>query len=247
MLSEVYLKVGLIDDALHTARQGVAIHPRYIGGLRALALACHSKGLNDECLTVLKLVTEAMPEDQQAQKLFGRLSADAGDLDAARQAFRTLLEFVPEDVECRVEIESLQISGDSAVASPFGDADDDEEIIEDLEFIEEIDVFEEEEEVAKEAEVDKAPEVDKEPEKDPLSTATLAELYVKQGFIDKALEIYQSILANDPGNSAAATRISELEKSETVTAVEEPQKNTDNALSKLEGWLENIRRMKSCP
>ncbi|MBI5482937.1 MAG: hypothetical protein HY888_00555, partial [Deltaproteobacteria bacterium] len=130
----------------------------------------------------------------------------------------------------------------------------------------------------------------------------------KQGFIAKALEIYRSILLDDPGNSAAANRIEELETqllidsepvqaggevssfepdetpetdfgfvaahaddtfavlpedtftsavpvqeevflaapTESVAAVLKPQGVADNALSTLEGWLENARRLKSC-
>ena len=45
-LSEVYLKVGLVADALHTARQGVAKHPGYLAGQRALAMACNANGLS---------------------------------------------------------------------------------------------------------------------------------------------------------------------------------------------------------
>ncbi|MGB9082541.1 MAG: hypothetical protein WCD00_14690 [Desulfuromonadaceae bacterium] len=62
-LSDVYLKVGLVDDALHVARQGVMKHPRYLSGQRALSLACYAKGANDEARAALRLVTEAMPED----------------------------------------------------------------------------------------------------------------------------------------------------------------------------------------
>ncbi|MEI7817338.1 MAG: hypothetical protein WCI45_09130, partial [Desulfuromonadales bacterium] len=49
-LSDVYLKVGLIDDALHVARRGCMIHPRYLSGLRALSEACHAKGLDNEAI-----------------------------------------------------------------------------------------------------------------------------------------------------------------------------------------------------
>jgi len=247
-LSEVYLTVGLIDDALHTARQGVTIHPGYLGGQRALAMACHAKGLNDECLAALKLVTVGMPEDQQSQKLLGRLSADAGDHDAARQAFRTVLEFVPDDVESRMQLESLEFAVGSTDTSPSADEDDGEEIIEDLEEYEEIDILEEDEPVSES--VSQEPpfkaELTAEPTRDPLSTATLAEQYVKQGIIEKALEIYRSILADDPANSAVSIRIAELAQPESVTAAVKPQGTADNALSALEGWLENIRRVKSC-
>ena len=240
--------MGLIDDALHTARQGVTIHPGYLGGQRALAMACHAKGLNDECLAALKLVTVGMPEDQQSQKLLGRLSADAGDHDAARQAFRTVLEFVPDDVESRMQLESLEFAAGPTDTSPSADEDDGEEIIEDLEEYEEIDILEEDEPVSES--VSQEPpfkaELTAEPTRDPLSTATLAEQYVKQGIIEKALEIYRSILADDPANSAVSIRIAELAQPESVTAAVKPQGTADNALSALEGWLENIRRVKSC-
>lgn len=286
-LSDVYLKVGLVDDALHTARQGVAKHPGYLGGQRALAMACHAKGLNDECLTALKHVTVAMPEDHQAQKLLGRLLADSGDKDAARQVFQTVLEFVPDDVESRIGLESLEFSGDPA---PCGN-EDDEEIIEDLELLEELDVFEEDQAdsdlISGQEQLPVAAEPAAEAHHDPLSTGTLAEMYVKQGFIHKALEIYRSIMSDEPGNSAVAARVAELElldaaasKPEPVCddafafepdeaaatgfemdtapldnvfavvpepgAAVKPQGVADNALSTLEGWLENIRRVKSC-
>jgi len=47
---------------------------------------------------------------------------------------------------------------------------------------------------------------------DPLSTLTLAELYEQQGFIVKALDIYRSILAEDPGNAQLRAKISQLEE-----------------------------------
>jgi tetratricopeptide (TPR) repeat protein len=46
--------------------------------------------------------------------------------------------------------------------------------------------------------------------RDPLSTATLAELYVSQGHIDKALGIYQQLLAENQGNQGYRQRVTEL-------------------------------------
>jgi tetratricopeptide (TPR) repeat protein len=244
-LSEIYLKVGLVYDALRTARQGVAIHPRYLAGLRALAMACEAKGLIVESLDALKLVTEAMPEDHQAQKLLGRLLVNTGDRDAARQAFRTALEFVPDDLECRTELESLEVSVGSTYFSQSVDDDPDLEIIEDLEILEEVEE-DVEVEVKKEEELEPQPQPQPESLGDPLSTATLAELYVKQGFIDRALEIYRSILAVDPGNSSAKTRIADLEQTENISAVVKSPETPDSALSTMEGWLDNIEKLKSC-
>ena len=299
-LSDVYLKVGLIDDALHVARQGVTQHPRYLSGQRTFALACHAKGLDEEALTALKLVTEALPEDVSSQKLLGRLSADAGNHDAAMHAFRTALEFAPDDVECRIELESLERSAGISSASVY----DDEEIIEDLEIYEEFEGAEgfQQESGPEYRVTPPEPEISPVPHHDPLSTGTLAELYVTQGFIHKALEIYRAILVDNPADRATAERVVELEtleagssepdtgiddtcpedagdedafgissedllystvpsalsdsdglaQSETIfgdetSAVVVPlQGVADNARATLEGWLENIRRIKSC-
>ncbi|HIJ96162.1 MAG TPA: hypothetical protein HPP94_10610 [Desulfuromonadales bacterium] len=221
-LSEIYLAVGLIDDALQTARQGVMIHPEYLAGQRSLALACRAKGINDECLQALQRVTAALPEDAPAQKLLARLYIENGNQAAAVTAYRILSEFEPDDVECRLELAALEgLAGTSE--SVDLEWDDDEEIIEDLEIIED-------EEYEVDAVTDHSdtvpnhhePEVEallpSEPDYDPLSTATVAELYVTQGYIQKALDIYRSILNDDPGNSQVRARIAALELQALVAA-----------------------------
>ena len=308
LLSEVYLKVGLVDDALHIAKQGVAKHPGYLSGQRALSQACYAKGLNDEAMAALTIVTKALPEDVPSQKLLGRLYAEAGNPDAARHAYRTALDFAPDDAECRIELGALERP---AGASAFTiEAEDDEEIIEDLEVIEEGDIQEEyqadsESHIQTALPTFDAPAVQ---HHDPLSTGTLAELYVTQGFVNKALEIYRAILADNPLDQVTAGRVTELEALDAgpvetdadideTFEVEEMDESTfsapikslsqeagldqfadlnsksalesqqvfrelsvqesgisviprhgvaENALSTLDGWLENIRRIKSC-
>ena len=85
--------------------------------------------------------------------------------------------------------------------------DDEEEFIEDLEILEldENDLYEEPPEWGEE-EPERAGAV----HHDPLSTTTLAELYVQQGFVSKALDIYYSILADEPANTVALARVAEL-------------------------------------
>ena len=307
-LSSVYLKAGLIDDALHVAREGIAKHPDYLAGLRALSTACHAKGLNDEALAALQRIVVAIPEDIPSQKLLGRLLVEAGDQESALQVFRIALQFAPDDVECRLQLESLErsavaaecafISDDVDEDNEFDEYDEndenDEEIIEDLEILEEFD----------EEYLETEPLVP-ETAYDPLLTATLAELYVKQGYINKALEIYRTILNDNPMDQAIEVRVAELEAALTESVgksddtVEEeddevpalrtpaedffqatapisvPEPDTlplfeshqawadvsafessapavplqgiaDNARATLDGWLENIRRIKSC-
>ncbi|MFZ4859553.1 MAG: tetratricopeptide repeat protein [Desulfuromonadaceae bacterium] len=272
-LSSVYLKAGLIDDALHVAREGVAKHPRYLAGQRALSLACHAKGLNEEALTTLKQIVVAVPEDVPSQKLLGRLLLEAGEQDSAIQVYRIALEFAPEDVECRLQLESLEKSAGVAGSSFMNDdgsEDDDEEIIEDLEILDEFD-----------EEYSEAKPLSSEAAHDPLTTVTLAELYVTQGYLAKALEIYRAILNDNPTDRSIKERITELEaigagltdsvakcdddfedETDDVTEFSTPADElfqatspiaavplhgvADNARATLDGWLENIRRIKSC-
>jgi hypothetical protein len=44
----------------------------------------------------------------------------------------------------------------------------------------------------------------------PLSSSTLAELYLRQGFADRAIEVYQQLLQREPGNEQARARVAEL-------------------------------------
>lgn len=226
-LSEIYLKVGLIDDALHVARHGIQTHPGYISGHRAFSQACYAKGLNNEAIDSLKIIVEAIPEDISSQKLYGRLLLESGNHDFASRAFRTVLEFEPDNVECRIELESLE-----RLSSDFGnDIDSSEEIYDDLEIIEELELIDDEldesEASVEQYEADFQPETSAESyalDHDPLSTRTLAELYVKQGFVHKALEIYRAILSENPANCEIAAKINELEKLEEseVCSTEEP-------------------------
>jgi hypothetical protein len=58
------------------------------------------------------------------------------------------------------------------------------------------------------AAVQPAPAVDE--GADDLNTNTLAELYISQGFYDKALEVYEGMLNDKPGNKALQQKIGQL-------------------------------------
>jgi len=291
-LAEVYLRAGLLDDALSVSRAGVLRHPDYVAGQMALARTCHQKGLVDECRRALQTVATAVPDHAEAQRLLARLYKESGNEQAALQALQTLLDFHPDDMSARIELEALQ----QRVAA-FSD-DDDLELIE----LTEADIYEEPEDVGELVERIKpvartvedpwsginavAPEeapsstaleavwsvpeqqlaaaVETTGDHDPLNTSTLAELYVSQGFSDKAIEIYRRIVAAEPGNQEAANRLEELEHAEVVaesgqaaavaaelSAVSpnlpvEGVADQQAAVTVLEGWLENIRRLRVC-
>jgi len=102
-----------------------------------------------------------------------------------------------------------------------------------------------------------------------ITTNTIAELYIKQGYPEKAKDIYRAILELDPGNAAAAEKLSLLEGGadetplETIaataatTVVEQAVAETvpdmpagvlDTSVAaqvaRLEGWLANVQAVR---
>jgi len=211
-LSEIYLKVGLVADALHTARQGVAKHPGYLAGQRALAMACNANGLYEEARTILEQVTAALPEDTAAQKVLANLYVDAGDKVSAIRAYTTLLDFRPDDVQSKARLEELQQAGageplqivrpSEPVAEKIGETEE-----EDVYELSEDEIYYDEEEEEPEPVAAAAVDVSAPAHHDPLSTLTLAELYEQQGFVSKALDIYRTILADEPANAQLQAKI----------------------------------------
>lgn len=66
------------------------------------------------------------------------------------------------------------------------------------------------------------------PPDDLASTITMADLYARQGLTDDARQIYESILARDPGNDAVRAKLGTLDRARTVR--------------KLEHWLARVSR-----
>lgn len=230
-LSEIYLKVGLVADALHVARTGVSKHPGYLAGQKALALACNASGLSDESRVILEQVTAAMPEDLDAQKILASLYVVAGDISSAKRTYHTVLDFWPDDKECTVELEALQSKNSSAdstfaqINMKSGSLDEDSCIDEIIE-LSESDIIEEALEDETSLVITTNVSGASTAHHDPLSTLTLAELYEKQGFLTKAREIYQTVLAEDPSNTKLLVKIAQLEEHERA-----PEKTLQNIVA----------------
>jgi tetratricopeptide (TPR) repeat protein len=77
-----------------------------------------------------------------------------------------------------------------------------------------------------------------------MQTVTMAELYVKQGHSELAVEVLRAILAKDKGNARAAAMLSKLaEPGETETR-KPPYKKPDTLISELTRWLKNVDRIR---
>jgi pentatricopeptide repeat protein len=86
-----------------------------------------------------------------------------------------------------------------------------------------------------------------------ITTNTIAKLYIKQGYLDKALDIYRAILEIDPANAAASTKVKEVEAMMSGTEVSEAQDASldvpgvlaiESQVARLESWLAVIQEMR---
>jgi tetratricopeptide (TPR) repeat protein len=217
ILAELYRKVGLLDDAINVANCGIETHPEYVGGHMAVGRAYFEKGMKEESKKSLERVVRVTPDNLLAQKLLSQIYVEQGDIPSAIKTLQVVELLNPEDAECRLMLESLERTSltcestssavDIALAAP------DESVANDGEFVSSIDEVETDpfEETAGSALLDES--IDITSGKDPLATATLAELYVSQGFLDRAINVYRELLEAGPDNETFKERLKELESS----------------------------------
>ncbi|MBM2839135.1 MAG: hypothetical protein HW415_1760 [Deltaproteobacteria bacterium] len=95
-----------------------------------------------------------------------------------------------------------------------------------------------------------------------ITTETIADLYIKQGYFDKAIDIYQTLYDADPENDEIKRKLDELKKQLSGVSgqgpeIERPEEElglgwaeptgqgaelkTDENIDRLESWLETIQ------
>jgi len=90
-LSELYRKLGMVDDAIIVAKRGCDIHPEYVGGYMALGRAYLEKGMNAESREALEKVIRVTPDNLLAQRILSKIYIDAGEVVAAEKSLIIIL------------------------------------------------------------------------------------------------------------------------------------------------------------
>ena len=215
ILAELYRKVGLLDDAINVAKSGIEIHPEYVGGYMAAGRAYFEKGLKEESKKCLERVVRVTPDNLLAQKLLSQIHAEQGDISSAIKTLQVVELLNPEDAECRLMLEGLEKASLSSVETISTEdnmlAATDETDTSDDEFISPDDKSETDPAEGSPAVMKLQESTDIAYRTDPLATATLAELYVSQGFPDRAISVYRELLETSPDNDKFKDRLAELE------------------------------------
>ncbi|MBI2080772.1 MAG: tetratricopeptide repeat protein [candidate division NC10 bacterium] len=240
-LADAYRKAGRLDEAIRTCRAGLRDHPTYASARMVLGRALSEKGQLREAEKELAIVLELSPGNTVAHRLLGDLAAAQGRRDEARGRYETALGLSPQDREAREALQRLAAPPASARETPEGalrkgpgepaaasaaagppDAGG----------------------LSGEG-LEAPPEPGASSEAVGVATETLADLYAQQGFAERAAEIYQELLRQEPGRLELREKLDHVQAGAPVPAGAEaagPVRGSGIAL--LERWREAARRRK---
>lgn len=237
-LCAAYLQLGQIDDALEVALRGTWELPQFADGYAAVGQVYYQRNVTGKAEAAFY---QALSVDQMcvpAYKGLATILKDQGDIQKASDILTKAIMLDPSDMSLQQMIESL--------SSPSGAAQEVNPVV-------------------------SAPITNQEPVMDhssdsmqPITTATIADIYIEQGLYDKALEVYRELLTDNPQDISVQQKISELEAlmnnssapspATMSTAPVEPSVvasevsaptlgpvGSDSVLDKLNGWLEAIQ------
>jgi tetratricopeptide (TPR) repeat protein len=260
VLATSCLDKGLTDEARQALEVVVRITPENLDAQRLLAdlyLSAGNVAAADDCLRVVANLDPFLVEEQ-AEPAAEEPAAPASS-PAPSQAVAVA---APVDTALHGEDEILDLTDDlieeevfeEEPFTPFAAAPERPSLLarekgESMAFTTEA--------AAEPAPVTRA-EVEEEIPQPPVQSATIAELYISQGLVNKGADVYRELLRENPGNDAYRQRYQELTGGgaeapvfDDVQAPEgeggeiEPVGGAD-PVAALEGWLGNIRRIREC-
>jgi len=259
-LVDIYRRLGLLEESIEAARNGCRLHPDFAAGQMALAKSALEVGYKDEAVRALEAVVRVTPENLEAQRLLADLYAAEGKADAALHCLTVANSL---DVELLETETPATFTEEVFAVEEIPDADIldlSEELIEDESFDDSTQQFAASPdrpslgEAVNRSEpflmetppplyVEDQPAATAAPA---LASATIAELYVSQGFPDKGADVYRELLSADPLNESFGKRLRELTQPEQQPPVEVEAVQSVGLLDKLQEWLGNIGRVREC-
>ena len=244
-LSAALVQLGQLEDALEVALKGTWEAPQFALGYVAVGRVYAQRNVYTKAEEALY---RALSVDQTcipAYKGLAKIYKDQEDIQKASDILTKAIMLEPGDTSLQQMIESLPVPIDnSATGSDFAGIDSGTGVTEPV--------------VNEELAMDQTSDGMK-----PITTATIADIYIEQGLYDKALQVYRELLSENSQDVAVQQKISELEalmnsagaqmpySADTIqpvsAAVSEPlntsviSTGSDIVIGKLNGWLEAIQ------
>jgi len=211
---------GKHDEAIRTCKEGLKKMPDALPGRLLLGRCYLETGRIVEARKELERVALVVEECLPVYKLLSQVYLEEKDVDKALEVLRKTLYFpraeeTPSNKVTPLEMDLLHRGTRPPFATPPP--------------------FQKPPPPSP-AEVPEGKKLEEEekPAKPAIPTDTLAEIYVKQGHLDRALEVYQDILAKDPDNAVVREKYESLKKRISPDQKTEPRQKVQD---KLEKWL----------
>lgn len=239
-LAENYRKLGMIDKAMKVLQIGLKHNPDYPTGNLVLAFCYYDLNKYSEAYNVLKPFCSSNRDNIRLQKLFADLCRGIGNFEEALETYKYLLFINPKDKDVGKwvqELESSNLSGEKEKIVDIFELDEISDHPKDSNDIDgwvKVDLADgdlleldsddnssgelpvslahelknEKIEVVQDENVD----VVQNDEEAPVITHTLVDLYLDQGYYDKAYEILEKILILNPVDKRTIQKLDEVKK-----------------------------------
>jgi predicted Zn-dependent protease len=206
-----------LDEALEILTNGIKQIPEYLPGRLLLGRCYLEKEMHKEAKIELEKVAAMIEECLPVYKLLSRVYVhERKDVDKALEAVRRALYFTSQEVTKKrltpIEMELAPPVIDGKISSASSETESGKQKDSPLE------------PRAKAARL-------------AIQTDTLAEIYVKQGKLEKALSIYRDILAQDPNLEMVRQKYEAVRKR---MERKNEARACERAIRKLEVWLAKV-------
>jgi tetratricopeptide (TPR) repeat protein len=227
-LADAYRKSKLYDEAIDILKKGLEIHPDYVSAHLVLARCYYDKDMLQLAKNSLEKVLELDQQNIVALRLLGDILYRLGDEDGALARYKQVVEIDPTNLQVQALVEKIipspaqeapsapiepqpmpsQQSSEGTSASASSETPETGQIIQQGSFaakeeapVLEQNEFEEPEELQESA---------RESNEMSFATVTLAEIYEKQGFLEKALEVYKQLLEAAPDDEELKVKVRDI-------------------------------------
>ncbi|MGA1863480.1 MAG: tetratricopeptide repeat protein [bacterium] len=244
-LADAYVKADMLDQAEVILREGLCNHPKYCAAKALLGEVLFKKGDLGDAQIQLEEVIEMVPDNIMAHKLLIEIYKRTGLKERYERELMTLK---------MIDHEERPYPGRGKTDKRISEAGEERAKPDKIQEIETIEAESVDETFVENNMIDFKWK-NTEESKGEIITATLAELYFSQGFIEKSIEIYDKLLIQQPDQKKWAERLLEIKEihnkikmgSEAISDKiihYEAGDEKEKILFTLEKWLENCQRLK---
>lgn len=223
-LADAYRKSRLYDEAIDILKKGLEIHPDYVSAHLVLARCYYEKDMLQLAKDSLERVLELDQQNVVTLRLLGDILFRLGDEEKALARYKEVIEMDPTNLEVQALMEKIVPSASKETKSvpiephpvPPEQPPEEKSILSPTHSAEAGEVLPEEALIGEK----ETPELEKEgttkeeearqPVETSFATLTLAEIYEEQGFLEKALEVYEQLLESNPEDEQLKAKVEDL-------------------------------------